>query len=184
MRTLDDVSLRIAQTIQLQSVRFKDIRLYSNLIGYVQREGVIVTAPPPHKTLGAVIEGDAFVCRAFGGKHAVAFNTKVLKVQSAPFPHIYLHYPTQVEVVEVRKNTRVPMSLAISVAKTVEGAEVKYDATLLDLSLSGAALSAPVALAAAGDAVELILPATDQAGNTELRLTGTMRNSRAHLEQV
>lgn len=175
MPAFSDMNMRPGQPVQLQLTRSDHARLYSLLIGYLAERAVIVTTPALSLTNDAysLIEGEAVVCRAFSGRRAFAFQTDVLRIAQAPFPHLYLRYPQQIEAVVVRKATRVPFRKEITLR--VDGATDPPSVVVLsDLSLTGAGIEAPEQLMAASSTIELELPAP----NGTLRLRGSVRRVR------
>ncbi|MGA8708394.1 MAG: flagellar brake protein [Steroidobacteraceae bacterium] len=180
MASFADMNLRPGQAVQLQLTRTDHARFYSLLIGYLAERAVIVTTPA--MTLAndsySIIDGDAFVCRAFAGRRAFAFQTDVLRVVQTPFPHLYLRYPQKVESVVVRKATRVPFDRVVSIVRPGSDAASAGSGRLRDLSLTGAGIEADSELARQGERIELVVPAAGEQ-HPDLRLTATVRKLRA-----
>jgi c-di-GMP-binding flagellar brake protein YcgR len=155
------MNLKMGQPMQLQLTRMSTARLYTQLIGFLSPRAVLVTTPRIPSSSGAfsIVDGDQFVCRAFAGRSAFAFQTDVLKTAHLPFPHLHLRYPQSVEAVVVRRASRVPMQRPVSVINGAAGGEATQPASLLDLSLTGAGLASSAGIAATSDAVELRLKA-------------------------
>lgn len=166
MTSFADLNLKTGQPMQLQHTRIAHSRLHAVLVGYLVQQSVIVTTPPMSRGKDGfeIVEGDQFVCRAFAGRHAFAFQTVVLRAVHLPYPHLHLYYPEKVEAVVIRKANRVPMKRAVSLIR--DGAEggAGAPATLLDLSLTGAGLAAASEIGAASDTLELHVPDGEQPG--------------------
>ena len=179
MSSFADMNLKMGQPMQLQLTRMSTARLYTQLIGFLSPRAVLVTTPRIPSSSGAfsIVDGDQFVCRAFAGRSAFAFQTEVLKAAQLPFPHLHLRYPQSVEAVVVRRASRVPMQRPVSVINGAAGGEATQPASLLDLSLTGAGLASSAGIAATSDAVELLIPGFEE-HQPELRLKAVVRKVR------
>jgi c-di-GMP-binding flagellar brake protein YcgR len=179
MSSFADMNLKMGQPMQLQLTRMSTSRLYAQLIGFLSPRAVLVTTPkiPSSSSAFSIVDGDQFVCRAFAGRSAFAFQTEVLKAAQLPFPHLHLRYPQSVEAVVVRRASRVPMERSVSLINGAAEGEGTQPASLLDLSLTGAGLACSAGLAAASDAVELLIPAVEDQ-QPELRLKAVVRKVR------
>jgi c-di-GMP-binding flagellar brake protein YcgR len=180
MSAFADMNLKMGQPMQLQLTRMSTARLYTQLIGFLSPRAVLVTTPKIPSSSGAfsIVEGDQFVCRAFAGRSAFAFQTDVLKAAHLPFPHLHLRYPQSVEAVVVRRASRVPIHRPVSLINGAAEGEATQPASLLDVSLTGAGLASSVGIAAPSDAVELLIPAVE-AQHPELRLKAIVRKVRS-----
>jgi len=178
MPDLSELPLKIAQTVQLQSAKYGQVRLYTKLIGYVDSQAVMITAPSLRNDFASILEGDQFVCRAFGGKHAFAFHTRVLRVVGAPLPHILLAYPSHVETVVVRKATRVAVQRSGSLVRSTADGQAPEPGTIADISLSGAGVVAKAGLVAVTETLELLIDANVALNQPELRLAAVVRSVR------
>ena len=165
--------------MQLQLTRVDNARMYSLLVGYLVDRAVIVTTPAMILTNPAyqVSEGDLFVCRAFAGRRALAFQTEVLRVAQLPFPHLHLRYPQRIEAVVIRNATRVPTQRPVSLLKRGPDGETTGNATLLDLSLTGAGVMGMAGFATASESIELVIPGLN--GQPNLQLKAAVRQARA-----
>ena len=179
MSSFAQMNLKMGQPMQLQLTRMSTARLYSQLIGFLSPRAVLVTTPRIPSSSGAfsIVDGDQFVCRAFAGRSAFAFQTEVLKAAHLPFPHLHLRYPESVEAVVVRRASRVPMQRPVSIINGATGGEAAQSASLLDLSLTGAGLASSAGIAAASDALELVIPGVEEQ-QPELRLKAVVRKVR------
>lgn len=176
MTTLEDIQLKFGQSLQLQIVRLEQSRLHARLIGYLVDQVVLVTAPIASDRAVLVDEGEALVCRGFAGRSAFGFLTRVTKVVQAPFPHLFLVYPKEVESVLVRKAARVAIQREAVLLKNTEQGEVREPATVIDISASGSCVTAKPDFAAVKESLSLLLPA--RAGETETRINVIVRSAR------
>lgn len=85
------------------------------LIGLREGASVIVSAPRQVATTRPLNEGAALTLRLMAGNWVCAFETRLLKIHSAPYPHWHLAYPSRVDAQRVRQHTRVPVNLAVVV---------------------------------------------------------------------
>jgi c-di-GMP-binding flagellar brake protein YcgR len=179
MSAFADMNLKMGQPMQLQLTRMSTARLHTQLIGFLSPRAVLVTTPKIPSSSGAfsIVEGDQFVCRAFAGRSAFAFQTDVLKAAHLPFPHLHLRYPQSVEAVVVRRASRVPIHRPVSLINGAAGGEATQAASLLDLSLTGAGLATSAGVAAASDVVELLIPGVEEQ-QAEMRLKAVVRKVR------
>lgn len=179
MNSFADMNLKMGQPMQLQLTRMSTARLYTQLIGFLSPRAVLVTTPriPSSSNAFSIVDGDQFVCRAFAGRSAFAFQTDVLKAAHLPFPHLHLRYPQSVEAVVVRRASRVPMQRPVSLINGAAEGEATQPASLLDLSLTGAGLACSAGIAAASDAVELLIPGHEEQ-QPDLRLKAVVRKVR------
>ncbi len=178
MTEFSSLPLAISQTMQLQSVRYGHVRLYSRLIGYVDGHSIMVTSPVDFGELGSVIAGDEFICRAFGGKYAFAFHTHVLRVVKRPFRHLFLAYPARVEKAVVRRATRVGVELRGCLTTSPSHGEKQVEATVSDISLSGAGATCPVGLAQVGELVAVQVLADGESLPRPFEAHAVVRNIR------
>ena len=136
----DEIKLDIGDTLQLQlQGDAAQTRYYVKLVGYLKGKSVIVTTPTHDGKLMLLREGQGFVVRMFSGKSVYAFGATISKVTNVPFPHLHLHYPSQVRGLAVRRGARARVNLICAVT----GADGRtHAASLVDLSTGGAMLTA------------------------------------------
>jgi len=106
------------------------------LIGYLERQSLIITHPTREGQIMFVKEGSSYHCRAFAGKNAYSFDSSVLRVAMAPFPHIHLFYPGTVFTSVIRKTVRVDTEIVATTEAIGKGRPITC--TIKDLSLTGA----------------------------------------------
>ncbi len=151
---LDDVKLQIGDPVQIQTQDSQSpLRYYVRLIGYAKGRSVLLTMPMVDDRVALVREGQAFVVRAFSGKHAYAFTAVVIRATSAPFPHMHLSWPSEVRGMLVRHNARVETRIIAAVSRVAVGPEDLRAATLVNLSTSGALMACKEPLGDKGDAL-------------------------------
>ncbi len=178
MASLEDIPLKFGQVIQLQLLRLDQSRVYARLIGYLANQAVLVTLPSNADPSFPIAEAEAFVCRGFAGRVAFGFQTRIIKVALAPFPHVYLTYPKEVESVVVRKTTRIAIQCEGALLKKTQEGETREPATVMDISASGTCVLAKTEFATVKDSLTLALPAAST-GEAEIRLGVIVRSTRA-----
>jgi c-di-GMP-binding flagellar brake protein YcgR len=145
---LEDVRLKIGETVQLQSTAERDPqRHYVKLIGYAKGRSFIVSTPMQEGAYLLIRDGQGYVVRMFAGKNIYAFPAAVIRSANTPFPHLHLTYPEEVVTRAVRKAERIDVRL---IAAVDAGSSRGVPATVENLSLSGAGLNSKIQLGAAG----------------------------------
>jgi len=143
-KTLAELRPQIGERVRLET-RSPRGRYTVQLIGFRDGGSVIVSAPRSTGTPVLFNEGAPLTVRLMAGNWICAFETRLLKVITSPYPHWHLACPTQVESHRVRHHTRVPVNLAVSVDTddmdtAVGGVPVKAWCT--DIHTSGACIEA------------------------------------------
>ena len=150
---LDDVRLKIGETVQLQSTAEREPqRHYVKLIGYAKGRSFIVSSPMQDGAYLLIRDGQGYVVRMFAGKSIYAFPASVIRAANTPYPHLHLTYPEEVVTRTIRKAERIDVRLIASVES---GTNRGIPATIENLSLSGAGLNTKVRLGAAGEEIKL-----------------------------
>lgn len=150
---LEDVRLKIGETVQLQSTAERDPpRQYVKLIGYAKGRSFIVTTPIQDGGYLLVRDGMGYVVRMFAGKNIYAFSASVIRSANTPYPHLHLTYPDEVVARVVRGAERVDVRLIASVDN---GSGRPVPATVENLSSSGGGLHSRSQLGAVGAELKL-----------------------------
>lgn len=114
-------------------------RMRARLIGFLEGEGLIITAPLEGNLPASVVENDELVVRYVSGKHIYAFRSGVLKVAVTPYRHVHLSWPTVIDQTVVRNAERVTVTLP-AIVRRPDRASDPEQATIHDLSATGAML--------------------------------------------
>ncbi len=150
---LEDVRLKIGETVQLQSTAERDPqRHYVKLIGFAKGRSFIVSTPMQDGAYLLIRDGQGYVVRMFAGKNIYAFPASVIRAANTPYPHLHLTYPEEVVTRVIRKAERIDVRL---IAAVESDAGRGVPATIENLSLSGAGLNSKVRLGAAGAELKL-----------------------------
>lgn len=177
IRQLDEVRLGIGDALQIQSLaEGEQGRHYVKLIGYVKGRAVIVTTPTAAGQPMLVREGQGFVVRLFSGKSVYAFSTVAKRSTNVPFPHLFLDYPREVRGLVVRQGARARVQIIAAVQNQLGQSNA---ATIVDLSVGGAMLTAKGALAERNAVVSIKFRVEINGVEQFLKIGGIVRNVRA-----
>lgn len=127
-------------------------RIAVKLIGYLEKQGLIVSHPTTGGQLAFIRDGTSFRGSVFSGRTAYTFESSVIKTSLVPFPQLYLTYPLSLRSTHVRKSARINTEIIATVSPP-QGAPVTC--SIRDLSLSGAMIHSSKLEAAMGDDVEI-----------------------------
>lgn len=130
----------------------------SQFFGAIESKGVMVGPMGPDGVKTELEEGEVCVVRGFTGQYEFSFLSKVLQTFEKPFAYALLAYPSQVDARMVRQSLRTRTSWPTRVGAVGADAgadQAPHAVKLLDLSLQGAMIEAPLALGAIGDVIPL-----------------------------
>ncbi|MFW1677196.1 flagellar brake protein [Pontibacter sp. JAM-7] len=151
LRTLAELDPRPGARVQIET-RSPSGRYQTTLIGMRESASLIVAAP---RSGLAINEGARLTARLMSGNFIAAFSSRLLKIAAQPYGYWHLEYPQQVEVRRLRRHTRVPVNLVISVDPYEEQTtpQMHWPVTgyCNDLSVKGASVSTPTALGKVND---------------------------------
>lgn len=174
----DVLSLAVGSPLQLQAIDKSDSPRYQvRTIGYMPGGSLVVTMPQLNGRLVIVRPGQFFNVRMLRGEAVMGFEVQVLQVYNAPYPHMHLTYPKQIESTVVRNARRVNADVPVVARNTSDGPDgPEHAAQFTDLSMTGARLVAERPLGVVGDILHLGFE-VEVAGKPErLILLGTIRN--------
>ncbi|QIB50479.1 flagellar brake protein [Pseudomonas sp. OIL-1] len=150
--TLEQIQLAPGDPVQLQTLHPTHAERYQvRMIGVHAPVSIMVTTPIHQGKLAFIKEGQQFLVRGFVGKDAVAYRTRVLKSNLAPFPYLHLAYPRTVQSMRIRSSARVPLQLVTAVLTD----HAQSSAKIVDLSVGGARMISPAVFAQKGDELKL-----------------------------
>jgi len=133
--TIAKARFEVGLAIQLTSVMYPDDRAVVKLIGYLDKQSMIVSHPLKDGSVAFIREGTTYSCRAFQKRNAYSFDTTVLKTQMTPYPYLHLTYPSAVGANPVRATSRINVELIASVGH--KGRAARVPCVIRDLSLTG-----------------------------------------------
>ena len=151
--TLRDLRLRPGIFLKIQGTRAGSPEKEAQFIAAIEGKGVML-APSGLDSLKTELNiGEEYWVHGFTGQTDFSFTAPVLNVFKAPFAHALLAYPTVVKAKQVRKSMRMKTELHANISP--QGQNKPVDVIMIDLSVTGAMISAPHALGSMGDLFDL-----------------------------
>jgi len=169
-----DVKFKLGDVIQLQFVPDEGRgRLNTRIIGHSPGKSLIVTAPTVNGKMPLLRENQRFVIRMLQDSKVFGFESELLKFYSAPYPHVHLSHPTEVESIVVRGSRRVDTEQVVSV-KDTHDKDVK--AGMLNTSATGALLQSKTQLGELNELVKISAEFNICGIQKYLRISAIIRN--------
>ncbi len=173
---LDDIQLRIGESLQLQSnLEQSQGRYYVKLIGYNKGRSLLVSAPMVDGRVQLIRDGQTFVVRAFSGKSVYAFSASVLKSTSTPYSYLHLTYPAEVRGIVVRRGSRADVKVIAAAVRTSSGDEASIPGLITNISTNGCLFQSRTCMGQKGDAVTVKFKTVVNEVETYLVLDGVIR---------
>jgi Flagellar protein YcgR/PilZ domain len=152
---LSDMDLRIGQTVQVITRGPQPRKYYTQLIGYVEREFIMLRTPQEKGWAVPLSEGETLDVRVFCGVSLYEFQSRLQTLLLRPRNFMLLSCPTSVQQTRFRSHERVKCALPVQVMHTHEGQKMGGGFEFQDLSGSGAALVGPQSLGEPGQQLQL-----------------------------
>jgi hypothetical protein len=133
--TFAQVRLKVGDQVHLEPPRIAGGRASVMVLGWLEGQSVIVTAPQNDAGRLVLQEGEPVLMRAFTGKSAFAFRATVLKAAYIPFHYVHLSFPDKVEGVEIRSSPRCRLRLPAAITA---GGKAAGQGNILNIGTSGA----------------------------------------------
>lgn len=174
------MGLRAGMALQTRRLVEGASKKESQFFGAIEGKGVMVG---PLGADGVKLEletGEVCVVRGFTGQYEFSFVSKVLQTFEKPFVYALLLYPEQVDVRQVRQSMRTKTSWPTTAMVPATGSTPSappIDVELIDISLSGAMIKSPTALAAIGANITLCMSVVFDKTPIELTLTAKVCHS-------
>ena len=174
---LKELGLRPGMALQTRRLVEGAIKKESQFFGAIESKGVMVGPQGPDGEKTELEEGQVCVVRGFTGQYEFSFVSKVLQIFEKPFAYALLAYPAEVDARMVRQSMRTKTSWPTTVrtiGKDGKAAAQALESSLVDISMQGAMINAPSALAAIGDTIQITIAAVVENVATNLPLTATI----------
>ena len=170
--SFESTQLHVGERVQLElAADSTNSHYYTTLIGFVPGHSVLVRTPLVQHLPIPVPEGAAVLVRAFSGRHAFTFESRVDRVCRSPYPYMHLAYPAQVQQTLIRGALRVRIALPGVASNSAERNDAPVRPVILsDLSVSGAQLETDLSLGAPGEKFGLAFKFVVQPNNYEVKL--------------
>lgn len=168
----EDMRLKVGDRLQVQlPANVAQDRQIVKLIGYVDKQCLLTSAPPGTGFLKSLVEGDRIVVRIFSGQGAFGFVCFLDRIIRLPFEYLHLSFPHEIQGLLIRKAPRVKTEIGVTVG-TPSG---QVQGVVANLSATGMSVRAVAALGAKGDELAFTLPLALYEVKTELKLRGKIR---------
>ena len=168
----EDMRLKAGDRVQIQlPASVAQERQIVRLIGYLDRQCLLITAPTGLGRQKPLMEGDRVIARVFLGQGAFGFVSFVDKIIRVPFEYLHISFPKEIQGLMIRKAPRVKTEIAA----TVETSSGNTAAHVSNLSATGMLLHSATALGAKGDELSITLPLDLYGVKTELKLRGKIK---------
>lgn len=147
-----DMRLRVGDRLQLQPpANVATDRYVAKLIGYLDNNTVLVTAPYDKGLRVPLRENDTIVARIFSGLKVFGFSTTIERVCKIPFDYLHLAFPAYVQGSVIRKSPRVRTRIIASISTPdAESGSDRHSGLIANLSADGALVRARQPLAQQG----------------------------------
>ena len=177
--TEDHLRLRVGEKLFLQrTIGEVDERYTVKVIGYLQGESLIVTAPEVKGKVLFMREGQRFTVRMLDERNALGFVSTVIHTVSRPYPYLHLEYPHDWERATVRNAGRIRTSVP-ALAKPKDKSDFGGDwqpVMIRDLSTTGACFDSMNDLGQSGERIDLKFNLTVRHLEENVMLMAIIRN--------
>ena len=135
--------LRVGEQMYLELPRMllKE-RAAVTLIGWVEGQSVLVTAPQKDSLRLLLQSGERVVLRTFAGTNAFAFPSQVIRPVNSPFHYLHLSFPDKVDSVAIRSSARC----RLGVPAKISAGGTDGDCTIANIGTNGALIESAQAL--------------------------------------
>ena len=177
--TEDHLRLRVGEKLFLQrTIGGVDERYTVKVIGYLQGESLIVTAPEVKGKVLFMREGQRFTVRMLDERNALGFVSTVIHTVSRPYPYLHLEYPHDWERATVRNAGRIRTSVpALAKSKDKPDFGGNWQPVMIrDLSTTGACFDSMNDLGQSGERIELKFNLTVRNLEENVMLMAIIRN--------
>ena len=173
----EEFKVNLGDMVQMQYIPENDReRMSARIIGFYPGHSLIVSTPKVQGKYALIRDNQRFIIRALVGNRVCGFETEVLKAYTAPYPHLHIRQPQEIETVVIRRGRRARVNMVISVSNLSQGSSRVRSAVMVNVSVGGALIKASREL---GDVDEkMSLSFGIAIGNIEkyLKIGATIRN--------
>jgi c-di-GMP-binding flagellar brake protein YcgR len=164
----EDMNLQVGVRLQIMLKQAPAPTVqYTSLIGFVANDYLLVQCPLQDGRPVDVQQGAEVALRVFSGVSVFTFDAKVEAVLSAPREFLVLSFPANIQKVGLRKAVRVKANIPVRILNPVDR-QVLKEATLSDISLSGALVSTSNPLGVTGDTIQIEFSIRVQSQNADV----------------
>jgi c-di-GMP-binding flagellar brake protein YcgR len=151
-------ALNLQVGVRLQFIthrRVKPVPYFSTLVGYVKDEFIIVKIPMENGAPISLNEGERITIRVFSGVNVCSFACTVLRVFTRPLLYVHLSFPSEIQGSSLRSAMRVKTDIPARARNAAWPDAAPVECTLVNVSVTGARIDAPVPLPTNDDMVSL-----------------------------
>lgn len=169
----EDMNLQVGVRLQimLKQATAPTVQ-YTSLIGFVANDYLLLQIPQQDGQPVEIEQGAEVALRVFSGVSVFTFEAKVEAVLASPRAFLLLSFPANIQKVGLRKAVRVKANIPVRIVNPVDR-EVIKEATLSDISLSGALVSTSNPLGVAGDTIHIEFSILVQSQNSDVPIATT-----------
>ncbi len=179
----EDMNLQVGVRLQIMPKRTNSPTvLYTSLIGFVKDEYLLLQIPQHEGKAVEIAEGSEVALRVFSGVSVFTFEAQLQATVQAPKPYLILSFPDNIQKVGLRKAVRVKANIPVRIVDGTDRTLVK-EATLSDISLSGALVSTSSPLGGAGETIHIEFSIAVQSQNADV-VIGTSASIRSVQQAV
>ncbi len=169
-----DLQLAVGTVLNLQNLSDKSgARLQVRVLGYLEGQSIIATLPGAFLLPTDLRLGDEVTARYLMGRSVCGFRSHVMRVCTSPYPYFHLHYPDDVQRMDVRQAERAQVSLCAQ----AQGSDGATAVELRDLSAGGALVLATRDLGKVGEALKLSFELTFGDLTRQISTSATIRSA-------
>ncbi|MDP2902939.1 MAG: flagellar brake protein [Methylovulum sp.] len=146
MTTFNEINLQVGAKLQM-TLKFGSQQsvFYTELIGYAEDDYLIIKIPFENGFIVQIEEGLPLNFRIFSGVNIFTFSCTVKHVFLAPFCYMHTSFPTDIQATAIRNAIRAKADFSVRIKGQSKSA------TMTDISVSGAGITADEKLGELGD---------------------------------
>ncbi len=170
-----EMKLKPGDGVQLQELTGEKGKHVAKIVGFLDGVSLVVTNPVRDGKPVPFLDRQPFIVRTFSGRNAFAFESQILRAYPAPFPHLHLASPKGVKALEVRGAERIACAIIAAVSREGDAEKRSQAAVIVDLSVTGARLTAKEALGKKDETIIVAFRCESNATDEYLTLKGVIR---------
>lgn len=152
-----DIDVRVGHRVQLIVPGPFPQKHYTTVIGFLDREFIILRLPQEHGDTLHLHEGQHIDIRLFSRLSIYTFSSRVNSIMLNPKNFMMLSYPHEVQEFQMRSHERVTVDVPVRLVSTSAPNHSRGDMRLRDISNGGASLLGPAMTERVGDSINLII---------------------------
>ncbi|MFT5084072.1 MAG: hypothetical protein ACI9Y1_002124 [Lentisphaeria bacterium] len=151
----EDLDIKMGQVVQIMPKHSSEKAFFDVvLVGAIPGESLIMTTSDSG-VFPAISAGDAVIFRVMLSDALAVFSCVVLFISEVPMFMVYVDYPKDIKLKQVRKASRVNVSLPVLASNTTTGKQIGVAGRISDISTAGAGVELFEPLGSVNDEVVL-----------------------------